>query len=64
MRDSYVSKILAGILTTASLATSVGAGYKVFAAHKNSPAPVPTVAEASPSPSASPEVLGVQDETQ
>ena len=58
MRNSIISKVLAGVLTTASVATSVGAGYKVFAEHNSAPAPVPTVAEASPTPTPSPVVLG------
>ena len=58
MRDSIVSKILAGVLTTATLATSVGAGYKVFAERGSAPTAVPTVAESSPTPTSSPTVLG------
>ncbi len=60
MRDSIISKVIAGVLTTASIATSVGAGYKVFAEHNSAPAPVPTIAESSPLPTSSPEVLGTE----
>ena len=64
MKDAFISKILAGTLTVASLATSGVAGYKVLAAHKAEPAPVPVVAEASPAPTGSPAVLGVKAEEQ